>query len=298
MYFGCVLRGRVMLEHFRTNIREKMDGMRLNRNNYADISKFKTRPTYYTDSIIDNTKMLALLNFDLNINYFKNLDSFEFKRVIEDFTFKSSFQEITNLAEYSGVSGYYLLVLDKYSQAYLGISKDIKKRVMSHWSRQVGLDRLVFGDTKTSKISVDSFKVLDTTRIFIKEDSNPERDEDSYIDLIPGEFCLNRTKGGKLNGGLAEAIANKKSNYISISDDNQDVYAEIKRLLDKRKILMDIAFESRKFATNYAERSGIKRIARNRRADYRKDKVDNLKNLYLFLVVIVIVLGSIILFSS
>ncbi|WP_273324279.1 hypothetical protein [Vallitalea guaymasensis] len=286
-----------MLQHLGARVQEKSGGMKLGRDNYVDITKFKSRPAYYSEAIIENTRRLALLNLDINLKFFKNLNNHEFKRVVDEFAHRSDFEEITDLDKCKGASGYYLLVFDEYSQVYIGIAKDIKRRVTSHWSKQIGLDRMIFGDAKNSKISVDSFRALDTTRIFVKVDSNPAKNEDSYIDLVPSEFSLNRTKGGNLSGGLAEAIAGKKSNNILNSYDNEDLYTEIKELLVKRKELMGIARETKGVAVEGNKRNSIKKVDGMKSVTYSKRANDKLK-VYLVYTIIVAILGLILLFNG
>jgi hypothetical protein len=57
-------------------------------------------------------------------------------------------------------------VLDRYRQAHIGQAEDIRDRIKRHWSRTKQFDRLIFGDNGTSVLSIESFRVLDTTRIF------------------------------------------------------------------------------------------------------------------------------------
>lgn len=37
-----------------------------------------------------------------------------------------------------------MMVLDYYKQVYIGISNNIKKRIMSHWNGKKSLERLIF----------------------------------------------------------------------------------------------------------------------------------------------------------
>ena len=45
-------------------------------------------------------------------------------------------------------------------------------------------------------LSIDSFRALDTTRIFAAETARPELLEDAVINALPDKFVLNRTIGG------------------------------------------------------------------------------------------------------
>lgn len=77
------------------------------------------------------------------------------------------FEAVTDLAQFDRVAGYYMIVLDEYKQAYVGRSGDIRKRIQKHWSRQMPLDRLIFGSKESSILAIDSFRAYDTTRVFV-----------------------------------------------------------------------------------------------------------------------------------
>ncbi|WP_461183016.1 GIY-YIG nuclease family protein [Virgibacillus kimchii] len=125
------------------------------------------------------------------------------------------FKEITDLAPFDRISGYYIMVLDEYTQAYIGRSTNIKNRIMSHWSKQKEFDRLVFGGKEKSILSIDSFRAYDTTRIFVYPTDN-QKQEDYFINLFNKKYLLNRTKGGSLTG-LGEAIANGKTRELDLN---------------------------------------------------------------------------------
>ena len=60
-------------------------------------------------------------------------EAFEkFNKYLSSFVKRNRFKEIDDLKTVSGVEGIYLLVLDEYKQVYIGISTDIKKRIMQH----------------------------------------------------------------------------------------------------------------------------------------------------------------------
>ena len=58
------------------------------------------------------------------------------------------------------------MVLDLYKQAYTGQAADIRMRIKRHWSGTKQFERLIFGTKESSVLSIDSFRALDTTRIF------------------------------------------------------------------------------------------------------------------------------------
>ena len=93
------------------------------------------------------------------------------------------------------------MVLDKYKQLYVGYSQDVKKRILQHWKNSKPFDRLLFpmGDVQHSVLSIDSFKALDTTRIYFFESDYHERIEDIIIKFFSPKFVTNRVPGGLLN---------------------------------------------------------------------------------------------------
>ena len=79
------------------------------------------------------------------------------------------------------------MVLDNYSQVYIGMSKNtIKRRIIEHWRKKVPFDRLVSNRNHDTLITIDSFGALDTTRIFYKEVDS--KFCDNYIEKIVNEF--------------------------------------------------------------------------------------------------------------
>ena len=81
-------------------------------------------------------------NYDLNMSYFSRLDFDEFNKFLLKFVKKHRLIEIDDLGILSGKAGVYMLVLDKYKQAYIGISDSangIKGRILQHWSRKKNL---------------------------------------------------------------------------------------------------------------------------------------------------------------
>ncbi len=149
----------------------------------------------------------CLKNFDVNMKHFCSLDPSDFNQTLFKFLQRfSEFKEIKSLQEVDGKSGYYILVLDKYCQVYIGTSKNIKQRIMYHWSKTKQFDRLIFGTIETSILSIDSFRALDTTRIFISLNDNTYSIENTYIDSFDKRYILNRTAGGIMLNGLSDAM--------------------------------------------------------------------------------------------
>lgn len=202
-----------MLVHFGLKLGDSTIGYKLTRENYVRISNKSTFVTgdIYTKDYCRDHAIDCLINFDINMKYFKSLDKNEFNFEIDKFLkLNPQFKAVIDLNDYKYKPGIYLMVLDEYCQAYIGGSYDICKRVRKHWIDQKSFDRLIFGSVETSIMSIDSFRPLDTTRLFafIMDDSFTQ--ENKYIDCINPIFICNRTIGGLLKGGLLEAISNRK----------------------------------------------------------------------------------------
>ncbi|MBC9927293.1 GIY-YIG nuclease family protein [Leucobacter sp. cx-169] len=171
---------------------------------YADAPNFTT----YTDEWCAQHQADALRNFDLNMAFFAAIDRQDFEaelsRVLAQ---EPKFTQVTNLMEIDGIRGVYVMVLDEFKQAYVGISGDMAKRIRQHWSRQRAFDRLIFGTVETSILSIDSFRAFDTTRLYAMKTDSPETAEERIVAAFQPNFLLNRTAGGgKLRGLQAEIL--------------------------------------------------------------------------------------------
>ncbi|MCK1999890.1 hypothetical protein MZM54_00650 [[Brevibacterium] frigoritolerans] len=206
-----------MVKYFGMNIREKSDGMKLTRENYIkvrNVSSFGSGKVYSED-FIEKHKEDSLYNYDLNMEYFCSLPKPEFNKELMRFVDTTKlFKEITDLAPLNKVSGYYIMVLDDYAQAYIGKSGNIKKRIQDHWSKQKEFDRLIFGGKEDSILSIDSFRAYDTTRIFVYLTEELEEHEDNLINCFDAKYLLNRTRGGLV--GLAESMIKRKTRTLSV----------------------------------------------------------------------------------
>ena len=201
-----------MLVHFGVKVRE--DNF-LNRDNYAKINKkssFKmmmpsveyenVENRIYSDKWCEEYQQRCLKNFDINMVRFNQLDYTKFQNEISSFLFKhKKFAEIFDINDVLNVSGYYIMVLDKYKQLYIGTATDIGKRIKQHWSKRKQFDRLLFpmNNIEKSKFSIDSFGAFDTTRIFVSKSSTLYDLENEYIQSFSREFILNRVPGGRLS---------------------------------------------------------------------------------------------------
>ena len=135
-------------------------------------------------------------NFDLNMEYLKTIDFNEFNEYVNSQCKKHKFVECFDLNTLNMITGVYMLVLDKYKQVYIGISDNIKKRILGHWNGRKSLERLIFGDVCSSVLSIDSFGALDTTRIFYIETPSIYKMEEQIVESFDSRYLLNRTAGG------------------------------------------------------------------------------------------------------
>lgn len=209
--------------HFGLNVRAGgKHGLRIDRSTYAIINKrsstYVSRERFpqlweaVADSYEDEDHRIltdewcaaqqkrALENFDLNMQYFASLDRDEFNEAIDkSVTSRRKMREVTDLNDWDDVPGVYVMVLDDFRQVYVGVTTargGIKKRISRHWSDSKEFDRLLLGKVDESILSIDSFRALDTTRIFAMEDYEPMNKEDRIIRSIPAKFVLNRVAGG------------------------------------------------------------------------------------------------------
>lgn len=202
-----------MVKYFGVNIRDKVDGLKLTKDNYIKVNPKSTfiKGKIYTELEINKKVADRLYNYDLNMNYFSSLGKDDFNEELKNFASNNeTFIEITDLAPLSRVSGYYVMVLEEYKQVYIGSSQDIRVRILSHWSKQKEFDRLIFGRKEDSILSIDSFRAYDTTRIFVYPTDNYIKLENDFINAFSKEFVLNRTSGGVLLD-LTEAIMERKT---------------------------------------------------------------------------------------
>lgn len=214
--------------HFGITVHNGKHGTKLTRENYAivnnksslgpfkGITGDKKEGKTYTDEWCTKHLKNCLTNYDLNMAFFSRLNHEVFNNSISIFLKKhDGFKPVLDLNTYDGKPGYYMMVLDEYCQIYIGITDDIKRRIRQHWSVSKPFDRLLFpiGAVDTSILSIDSFRAFDTTRIYAYTTSREDL-EDEYISHFPTEFVCNRLKGGKITGGLLQAIAMKKQRIL------------------------------------------------------------------------------------
>lgn len=207
------------ISHFGVNIKNSPK-LQINRDTYATIDKrnhcnnevymLKTYQkevlqkyyeddecTIYTDDWCEQHRKKCLQNFDLNMIYMNSLSTEEFEKELNTFIKKAKkLKQIFDLNDCDYMEGIYVMVLDKYKQVYIGQSTNIKKRIMTHWSKTKQFDRLLFGSVEKSVLSIDSFGALDTTRIFVYPTYDIYKEEEKLVKAMNSKYMLNRTGGG------------------------------------------------------------------------------------------------------
>ncbi|GAB3244441.1 GIY-YIG nuclease family protein [Arthrobacter pigmenti] len=213
-----------MVEHFGERIRLGKYGYRLTRESYAMPNKAASiRPprevfsdtqwadlawayeddnhTRLSDKFCQLQREAALENFDLNMAFFAQVPPASFEEALNDIQREvRSLRPIDDLRSLDGAGGIYVMVLDEYRQAYIGQATDIRARIKKHWSGTKQFDRLLWGDKHESVLSIDSFRPLDTTRIFAMRTSRPHRLEAKLVEGFPPDYLLNRIGGGRMVG--------------------------------------------------------------------------------------------------
>lgn len=196
---------------------------------FENISKIYEDDTFemYTDEYCENHQKKCLYNYDLNMQFFKELDEVEFQSILDKLLKK--FKKLTKIADINNLketSGVYIMVLGNYHQIYVGESYDIYKRIRQHWTRKKAFMRLIFGSKDDSILSIDSFGPLDTTSIYVYECRNKEEVEEKIVSYIPNKFLLNRTRGGdRGNDEISvklDTMAHRNMRYFTIRKENKD----------------------------------------------------------------------------
>jgi len=160
----------------------------------------------YTDEWCEKHREAALKNFDMNMEYYKQVGK-EFEDRLNEFllTDGKEFKEYYSLNhEDMRKPGIYMLVLDEYKRIYIGstMKQTLRRRIMRHWGRVMPFDRLIWGSADSSIIAIDSFGCLDTTRIFlipfdVGEENRLYDEEFNYTSSpLIYDFLQNRASGG------------------------------------------------------------------------------------------------------
>jgi hypothetical protein len=208
------------VEHFGELIRPGKYGFHLTRETYALINKkSSTRipesmltdelraylaPDYedaeltiHTDEFCLRQREAALENFDLNMALFAQIPPADFEDALTEMLRKNkALRPVTDLKSYDADEGVYVMVLGEYRQAYIGQTTEIRRRVKAHWNGTKQFDRLLWGGVDESVLAIDSFRALDTTRIFAARTINYDALESRLVRTFPPDYLLNRIDGG------------------------------------------------------------------------------------------------------
>ena len=223
-----------MINHFNLGVKEK-DTNNINKVTYLDL-KYKNSD----EEFIEEQRKRIEYNYDLNMKYFDSLDKEEFNDYLNKYVKKNKFIEVDDLNKYKGKSGIYIMVLDKYKQVYIGLTdRGIKERIQDHWNTRKESDRLIWGFAFNSRLSIDSFGALDTTRIFVKTNVKLYCSENRLVDEFDDKYLLNRTSGGigsvdtytgdRISASLA-AQANRRNRDFSPFIDEKEFYEKCNSL--------------------------------------------------------------------
>ncbi|KIC68721.1 GIY-YIG nuclease family protein [Pseudarthrobacter phenanthrenivorans] len=225
--YDAFRRRRAPIKHFGETLLNRKYSHRIDRDEYAQPNKRNTtwvaRTWYtdeqwaaadwmyededhrvYSDEFCQLQREAALENFDANMAFFLRLSGKDFLDAINGLLEKhKNLKPVTDLARWDGVEGVYVMVLDRYKQAYIGQAWDIRARIKKHWSGVKQFDRLIFGTKESSVLSIDSFRPLDTSRIFAAKTTRGLQLEERMVKAVPPDFLLNRVPGGeRMMGGL------------------------------------------------------------------------------------------------
>ena len=219
------------MEHFGVKLINRGKGFHLTRDGFAPINTKPSLPYFkslaernayadehggaYSESWCAEYREVCLKNFDLNMEYFSKLDKAAFDAALSSFLSQyKRFVEVTNLNDFDGVEGFYIMVLDEYKQVYIGKTGDIRKRILKHWSNTKPFDRTLFPmyARDKSSFSIDFFRALDTTRIYVWKKKMSDGTEAELISNFPTQFCTNRI-GGDITNAL-QAIGTMKKRQL------------------------------------------------------------------------------------
>ncbi|TFB86878.1 GIY-YIG nuclease family protein [Cryobacterium algoricola] len=157
--------------------------------------------TLLSDEFCARQREQALDNFDLNMAFFAHIPPADFENSLHEIVRKNKgLRPVSDLRALDGEEGVYVMVLDEYRQAYIGQSVDMRTRIKKHWTGTKSFDRLLWGNPDESVLSIDSFRSLDTTRIFAARTSRRDQLEARVVKMFPADYTVNRIGGGKPDG--------------------------------------------------------------------------------------------------
>lgn len=233
-----------MVEHFCIPLPRQEVDLRLTRDNYICTTRdgryyFERGRLERTPEQWEAVREGALRNYDLTMGWCERLDRERFDYAIARLPeLFPELQPVDDLTRWTDVPGVYVLVLDGYKQAYVGLARGrggVRQRIVVHWQKKLAFNRLLAGPPERSIMAVDSFRALDTTRILAARldgaagparlwsgscDGAADADaasrlEQAVFDALPEPFLCNRTAAGVLPGGLHEAIARRRYRQLA-----------------------------------------------------------------------------------
>lgn len=112
----------------------------------------------------------AIENLHRNLNFFVSLDDSAFNKELSRIAQKYHFKEVNDISSYKNCL--YILVIDEYKQFYVGkCVGGLKNRTRKHWNAKIIPYRQFWdGGCMYSRLKIDNFKMLDTTRIFVSDE--------------------------------------------------------------------------------------------------------------------------------
>ncbi len=184
----------------------------------------------------------AVDNLKTNIDYFKSLNHNSFEKCLKTVVDRYYFKEVTSLEkDYSNCL--YIMVFDEYSQFYIGkTTQYLEQRICNHWSSKIVPWRFFWGEKEYSRISVDTFKRLDCTRIFVATNIKGILSDSSNRITVRKIEETNCFFTGKLEDmsdlEIAERIViNNSPSLYCLSDrvflPNSPIYSKINKSMDK-----------------------------------------------------------------
>ncbi|OMD76838.1 GIY-YIG nuclease family protein [Paenibacillus odorifer] len=187
-----------MTTHFGVKPYNKEGGFKLTRDNLINVRAKEISSLSIEE--LEDQKRKVRDKFDLNMKYFESLSRDNFNEELDKLVETNNFARIVDLNSVNGVSGYYIMVLDDYCQIYIGIARNLRGRIMEHWSKNVPLNKLFSGVETGGLLPIDCFRALDTTRIFVCIGNEDNYSEDNMINMMhedrliyqfPVDYCLN-----------------------------------------------------------------------------------------------------------
>jgi hypothetical protein len=176
--------------------------------------------TRYSEEFLAQQQRQALQNFDLNMAFFASIPQQDFDDAVAVMLRKNrALKPVTHLPSLDDVQGVYVLVLDEYRQAYIGQAWNLRRRIRQHWTGTKSFDRLLWGSVEESVMSIDSFRALDTTRIFAARTFDAFELEQKLERAFPGDYLLNRIHGGEMNGIRSKFITTEMKRRKLVADD-------------------------------------------------------------------------------